>query len=81
MELNARRRHARAVDFLRSRGISVHYANENPEVGNTATGNFDRKFYFSVVVDDKAGFDPSEWEDIALAVRLCREIEDHEAIN
>lgn len=46
--------------------INVHYVNENPEVPNTDTGNFERKFYFSVLVDDKAGFTPDQWMPTAL---------------
>ncbi len=46
-------------------GINVHYFNENPEIPNTHTGNFDDKFYFSIVLDDKAGFNPDEdWDNI-----------------
>lgn len=45
------------IKFFADYEIRVHYFNHNPEVENTAVGNFDTKFYFNVLVDDKAGFD------------------------
>lgn len=46
-------------------GISFDYHNGNPEIKNTVTGNFDDKFYYSVLLDDKAGFDPEkDWEEL-----------------
>lgn len=46
-------------------GIDVKYFNENPEVKNTETGYFNEKFFFSVLLDDKGGFDPStDWKII-----------------
>jgi hypothetical protein len=46
-------------------GIKFDYINENPECQNTKLGNFDKKFYFSILLDDKAGFDGNEdWETI-----------------
>lgn len=62
------------IAFFKASGIKVDYFNENPEVPNTVTGNFDQKFYFSVLVDDKAGFDPSDWlEAIITAQQLSGE--------
>lgn len=46
-------------------GIAVDYVNQNPEIVSTGTGNFDAKFYFSILVDDKAGFTPSMWTSVA----------------
>lgn len=47
--------------------INFRYVNENPEI-DTAKGNFghyDKKFYFNVLFEDKAGFDPeTEWKPI-----------------
>lgn len=46
-------------------GIKIYYFNENPLERNTKTGNFSDKFYFSVLLDDKAGFDPEiHWKEI-----------------
>lgn len=53
------------IGFLASHGIKVDYFNENPEIENTPTGNFEKKFYFSILLDDKAGFDPdTDWDEI-----------------
>lgn len=57
--------HDAIIDFFRQHAIQVHFFNVNPEVENTTTGNFDLKFYFSVLLDDKAGFDPdTDWDKI-----------------
>lgn len=49
--------------------------NANNNVENTATGCFDEKFYMSILIDDKAGFDPElEWAEIYMYLneeRLC----------
>ena len=48
------------LKLFEDNGIRFEYVNENPEVPNTDLGNFDRKFYVNIYLDDKAGFDPSE---------------------
>jgi hypothetical protein len=58
--------HDRDIDkvwtMFKEHGIIPHYFNENTAVENTATGNFSSKFYFSVLLDDKAGFNPeTDW--------------------
>jgi hypothetical protein len=53
------------IEFLGQHGIKVDFFNENPEVENTPSGNFEKKFYFSILLDDKAGFDPdTDWNVI-----------------
>jgi hypothetical protein len=53
------------VDFFDKHDILVNYFNENPLVQSTYTGCFAKKFYFSILLDDKAGFDPStDWQVI-----------------
>jgi hypothetical protein len=53
------------IGFLEQHGIAVDYFNENPEIENTPSGNFEKKFYFSILLDDKAGFDPeTDWDEI-----------------
>lgn len=53
------------IAFMAEHGVTVHYFNENPEVEDTSTGNFTDKFYFSILLDDKAGFDPeTDWKEI-----------------
>ncbi len=52
-------------DLFWNNGCNVHYINENPEVPSTSISSFDSKFYFSVLLDDKAGFDQDEdWAKI-----------------
>ena len=54
------------LEFFDNLGeINVKYFNYNPQVGNTETGCFNEKFFFSVLLDDKAGFDPdTDWREI-----------------
>lgn len=47
-------------NFFTSNGIKFKYGNENPEVKNSGHACFDNKFYFNVMLEDKAGFDPDE---------------------
>ena len=56
---------AKVRELFAENNIHFDFFNENPLVSNTQTGNFDSKFYFSILLDDKAGFDPHEdWEKI-----------------
>lgn len=51
--------------FFTDRGIKFKYANSNPEIQNVGHGWFTNKFYFNVMIEDKAGFDPDvDWKDI-----------------
>lgn len=50
--------------------INFKYLNENPECPNTSTGDFSKKFYYNVLIDDRAGFDPSEWLEVLRAVKI-----------
>lgn len=46
-------------------GILFQYANENPEVKNTAISNFNAKWYFNVGIDDKFGFEADkDWQTV-----------------
>lgn len=50
-------------------GIVFEYFNCNPEVKNSNYGDFDKKFYYDVIIDDKAGFDPNtDWAIFAETV-------------
>ena len=51
-------------EWFISQGINFQYVNNNPECPNTEYADFNTKFYFDVLIDDKAGFDPNLWEDI-----------------
>jgi len=50
-------------EFFAEYGIFIDYFNENSSELNTETGCFDDKFYFNILLDDKAGFDPeTDWK-------------------
>jgi hypothetical protein len=46
--------------------INFKYVNENPEVETDPQGygNYEKKMYFNVLFEDKAGFDPADWQRI-----------------
>lgn len=53
--------------------IYFDYVNENPEVKNTGFGNFDRKPYFNVLFEDKAGFDAeTDWFEVLDLLKKIR---------
>ena len=53
------------IDKFSEKGIKITGFNRNPEVFNTSTSNFNEKFYFNVLLDDKAGFDyMTDWNAI-----------------
>lgn len=52
------------LKFFADAGIRVSGFNENPLQPSNETSCFDEKFYMSVIIDDKAGFDPAEWAEI-----------------
>ena len=52
-------------------GIIFEYFNCNPEVSNTDYGDFTSKFYYDVILEDKAGFDPEEdWNIFAKMIEI-----------
>ena len=51
------------LELFENNNIHFSYVNENPEVVNEKYGCYDKKPYFNVLFEDKAGFDPLEdWE-------------------
>lgn len=53
------------LEWLKEKGIRINYMNENPECKNTAISCFYKKFYFDVLLDDKAGFEPeTDWIEL-----------------
>jgi hypothetical protein len=54
------------VEYLKcfeDHGIHFNYVNENPDICAGAYGHYDRKFYFNILFEDKAGFDPlTDWK-------------------
>lgn len=50
--------------------INFNYLNENPEIQNTEYACFDKKMYTSMILDDKAGFDPLvDWQEFYNTLR------------
>ncbi|MNC02069.1 hypothetical protein D3C75_494380 [compost metagenome] len=65
----------KVIELFTTFGIRVDWVNENPAVPSSGTGHFDKKFYFSILVDDKAGFCPSDWSRAAEhAVMMSQEL-------
>lgn len=62
----------RIIKFFADHGIKVDFFNENPLFSNTEYGCFDKKFYFSILIDDKAGFDPHEDWSLITEFLKCR---------
>jgi len=54
--------------FFKENDIIFKYVNENPDCPNTAFGNFDKKFYYNILLEDKAGFEPEDWNEISNAM-------------
>jgi hypothetical protein len=53
------------LEYFAQHGIHFDYVNENPEVANGGYGYYQDKFYFNVLMDDKAGFDgETDWKEI-----------------
>lgn len=69
------------LKYFERHGIHFEYVNENPDVCAGAYGHYDRKFYFNILFEDKAGFDPlTDWKlvyDLLLAQKLQPKNTDH----
>lgn len=60
------------LKFFEENGIHFDFVNENPEVKTDLAGYgcYDKKMYFNVLLDDKAGFDPeTDWLQIKSLLR------------
>ena len=45
------------LEKMKLHNIEFRYVNENPECPNTHLCDFAKKFYFNILLDDKAGFE------------------------
>ena len=62
------------TDVLKEYGIKIDFVNENPLEKNSVLSNFDRKFYFNIILDDKAGFEPdTDWTTIKTELQRIKE--------
>lgn len=51
------------LPIFESEKIKFQFLNENPLEKNTSYADFSKKFYFNLLLDDKAGFDPfTDWQ-------------------
>lgn len=67
------------VKFFNDQGIIIHCFNGNPFEGDTKVSNFSEKFYFSILLDDKAGFDPEvDWSIIETYLKGLKQMENIE---
>lgn len=58
------------IELFEKENIHFSYVNENPEVINEKYGWYDKKPYFNVLFEDKAGFDPYEdWGEVNKLVK------------
>lgn len=64
--------HSDYIDYFARYGLRFMYFNENPEVRDTKTGDFSKKFYYNVLLDDKAGFEVTDWLDVVDAITEYR---------
>jgi len=59
------------TELFKSHDIVFDYVNENPEVKTDLNGygNYEKKPYFNVLMDDKAGFNPkTAWRTINMII-------------
>lgn len=50
---------------LKWNGVKIEYLNDNPDFKCNEYADFSKKFYFDVLLDDKAGFEPeTDWTKI-----------------
>ena len=69
------------LEMLDKHDIRFDYINENPEIRSYEDfGYYETKPYFDVYLDDKAGFDISEWPEILKFLKTC-DIPDEDWIN
>lgn len=52
------------IECFRKDNINIDYIMENPEVTSNEYANFEKKFYYDILLDDKAGFESNDWLDI-----------------
>ena len=60
-------------ELFESTGINFKYVNENPEVltDHNGYGYYEKKFYFNVLFEDKAGFDAeNDWLQVAKTLKF-----------
>jgi len=65
------------IEEMKQEGIIFDFFNENPEAKDTTYGTYEKKLYFNIILEDKAGFEPEkDWE--VIYNYLSRNIDDLE---
>ena len=52
------------LKFFKEQGIKFDYINRNPECPSEGYSDFSTKYHFDVMLENKGGFEPSDWETI-----------------
>lgn len=62
------------IEWLGKNSININYANFNPECLNTEYGDYTKKPYYNILIDDRAGFDPDfDWINIKNTLKEINE--------
>ena len=64
------------LNLFESNGIHFEYVNENPEVTSVlGLGCYDKKMYFNILFEDKAGFDcENDWYEVYVEFVNCEKL-------
>lgn len=66
--------HDAYIEHFQKYGVDFTYFNENPEICDSKTGDFSKKFFYNLLIDDKAGFELRDWEVVVNSVTKHRAI-------
>ncbi len=68
---------SKVLDNLEKHGIHFKHVNQNPECPNDTLCDFSKKFYFNILLEDKAGFEgQTDWFLIERELRRIGEWKD-----
>ena len=54
---------------LKEDNIHFDFIMENPEIKSNEYANFSQKFYFDILIDDKAGFENEDWAELTFFLK------------
>ena len=58
------------IAYFKEHDIHFDYINQNPDVIDSGYGYYKDKFYFNILMDDKAGFDgENDWKEILKLIK------------
>lgn len=64
------------IDEAHKHGFHFDFINRNPLEKSSKRANFDQKFYFNILLDDKAGFEPeTDWSAIRAELTRIEQLE------